>query len=249
MKIRHVDFSPDEFLIGVAGMKADEIGVYWVICSLIYSTGAPIAREDQRLTRLAGCHWRRLEAILGTLMAGGKVVQDHGMIGVTRCSRELQRAVTRTEQARHNGLMGGRPSSENSDLQKPDGLQTKKLTTNYQLSTTSIEGARKRARTKISLDWKLSESGKNYATSRGWSVEQIDREAEAFRDRNLKTGTLYADWEAAWRTWVQNAPKFAGNQRTQQQSAASLYASERAALDAWLKPSRIPGGAWFGHGP
>lgn len=111
-----------------------------------------------------------------------------------------------------------------------------------------IEGARKRARTTIPPDWLLSETGRQYALSKSWSAEQTDREAEAFRDRNLKTGTLYADWEAAWRTWVQNAPKFAGNQRPAL-SPADPHATERAALEAWLKPSRVPTGVWLGHGP
>jgi uncharacterized protein YdaU (DUF1376 family) len=59
-KIRRIDYSPDEFLVGVAGMSAEEIGVYWVIVSLIYSSGGPIPVDDDRLKRLAGVSHQRL---------------------------------------------------------------------------------------------------------------------------------------------------------------------------------------------
>jgi hypothetical protein len=39
MKIRRVFFSADEFLAGIVGMTPAEVGIYWTICSLIYSTG------------------------------------------------------------------------------------------------------------------------------------------------------------------------------------------------------------------
>ena len=81
-------------------------------------------------------------------------------------------------------------------------------------SSTSVSAARKNSRAKnrspIPADWQPSEVDRQYAIAKGYDDTWIAAEAEAFRDRNLKTGTLYADHAAAWRTWVQNAPKFAG---------------------------------------
>ena len=46
------------------------------------------------------------------------------------------------------------------------------------------------------------------ATKRGFNQTEIDNEAEAFRNFYAK-GTKFKQWDAAWRTWLGNARKFA----------------------------------------
>jgi helix-turn-helix protein len=41
-----------------------------------------------------------------------------------------------------------------------------------------------------------------------WRPGRIERELSKFKDHHLKTGAVWADWDAAWRTWVQNAGDF-----------------------------------------
>jgi hypothetical protein len=53
-----------------------------------------------------------------------------------------------------------------------------------------------------------------FATDRGFNPIEITRMWERFRDRNMSRGEQYADWNAAWRTWVNNQVEFK-NQRTQ----------------------------------
>jgi len=55
------------------------------------------------------------------------------------------------------------------------------------------------------------------------SVEFRD-EWRAFRDHHVSRGTLMADWQAAWRTWLRNRKKFAPRASPQSQSAGGGWA-------------------------
>lgn len=61
---------------------------------------------------------------------------------------------------------------------------------------------------RIAADWKPGEAETNYALKEGLSLEEIDREADKFRDYYLAkagAGARRVDWYASWRTWVRNA--------------------------------------------
>ncbi len=47
-----------------------------------------------------------------------------------------------------------------------------------------------------------------FARERGFQAHEIQRMWERFRDRNQARGEKYADWKAAWRTWVGNQVEF-----------------------------------------
>lgn len=55
-------------------------------------------------------------------------------------------------------------------------------------------------------DFMFNERAEAMAKGRGLDVHA---ECAAFRDRNLATGATYIDWDAAFRTWLRNAAKFA----------------------------------------
>jgi len=108
-KIRRVDFFPDEFLSGVDQLSPEEVGVYWLICSKIYSRGETLPdddREHARIFRLDPRTWRRIK---GALVAKGKIKIENGAIINERCMAELSKAGKRIEDARAAGQEGGRP--------------------------------------------------------------------------------------------------------------------------------------------
>jgi hypothetical protein len=61
-------------------------------------------------------------------------------------------------------------------------------------------------RTRIAADWQPSPAGDAFAREKGVDPGEL---VEAFRDYHLGHGSVMADWEAAWRTWVRNDVKFA----------------------------------------
>ncbi len=137
MKIRRIDYSPDEMIAGIAGqLDPLDFGVYWMICTLIYSRGGPI-QDD--------AHWiagvfkktnpRTVNAAITRLIDSGKLQRNGAELMVNRCRTELERAVNRTSKWVENGLKGGRPSNKNNNITKPSGYEEKNLSSNHQPST------------------------------------------------------------------------------------------------------------------
>lgn len=141
-KARRVDFSPDEYIAGVGGvLRADEQGVYWMICSLIMSEGDAIEQNDRRLAALCLMRPSDMKRIVETLVEKGKILrQSDGKLSQKRAQSEVERSLNRIQTASENGSKGGRPGGKGKGKQqksKPDGSFSEKLTTNNQLSTTN----------------------------------------------------------------------------------------------------------------
>jgi len=98
-KVRKIDFSPDEFLIGVAGMKAIDIAVYWVACSLMYSSGDVIQVDDERLFSVIRARRTDVMEALARLVARGKLQRNGSELASKRCRTELERAAERIQNA------------------------------------------------------------------------------------------------------------------------------------------------------
>lgn len=141
-KARRVDFSPDEYIAGVGGvLRADEQGVYWMICSLIMSEGDAIEQNDRRLAALCLMRPSDMKRIVESLVEKGKILrQSDGKLFQKRAQSEVERSLNRIQTASENGSKGGRPAGKGKGKQqktKPDGSFSEKLTTNNQLSTTN----------------------------------------------------------------------------------------------------------------
>ncbi len=98
-KVRKIDFSPDEFLIGVTGMKPMDIAVYWVACSLMYSSGDAIQADDERLFSIIKARKSDIIATLNRLVARGKLQRNGSELAQKRCRTELERAAERIQNA------------------------------------------------------------------------------------------------------------------------------------------------------
>ncbi len=133
-KVRRIDYSPDEMIAGVAGqMSAKDFGVYWMVCTLIYSTGEPIPDDHVWIAGIfTDTHWREIRASLDRLIASGKVEVSDGHLMVKRCARELQDARKRIASYQQRGRKGGRPSNKNKDLEKARVSAAQPPTINHQ---------------------------------------------------------------------------------------------------------------------
>lgn len=139
MTVRRVDFYPADFFGGVAGMSAELIGVYWIICTLLYMSDGSIKTDDPRLKKNSGVSYQRLPGALRDLRDLGKIdLGNDQAVTQQRVSSELARAQLRIDKAQASGKQGGRKTKDNNDLGKPDGLTQEKLSDIIQQPSTII---------------------------------------------------------------------------------------------------------------
>ena len=117
-KIRHVDFYPDEFLAGVAGLGPAEIGAYWIACTLMYSRGGPIPDDDTWIARNCGCNPRTWRALKDRLVSAGKLTVHDGFISNSRVIREIERAQKRLKQSRDAAEQARMPAEKRSNTKR-----------------------------------------------------------------------------------------------------------------------------------
>jgi len=67
---------------------------------------------------------------------------------------------------------------------------------------------------RLPLDWEPDPDGIAYAKGIGLSDEEISSEFEKFTDYHIGKGSLWVDWNRAWRTWCRKAVEFAERDRS-----------------------------------
>jgi uncharacterized protein YdaU (DUF1376 family) len=148
MKIRRIDFSPDEFIAGTMELSDAECGLYWRLCSLIYSRGRSVSRDELRA--VTPSHGNTFNALLRRLIATGKVIANDADLIVKRCANELEKAGKRIANLRENGAKGGRPTSKSNGIAKPTGLFPPRADVRAEPSTTNHQHIKERE-SKLSL--------------------------------------------------------------------------------------------------
>jgi uncharacterized protein YdaU (DUF1376 family) len=125
MKIRRIDFYPDDWIAGTIGLTDAERGVYIQVLMGIYSHGGPIHIDDAKA--LCG---RQFAHSIETLIRRSKLTLTEQQLDSKRAATELLRSTNRTLTSQQNGSKGGRPNG----LAKPDGSGDQKAI-NHQSST------------------------------------------------------------------------------------------------------------------
>jgi len=104
VKVRRIDFSPDEWLAGTLELSGLDRGVYITLCALIYSRGENIS--EKLVISHCNDHGNRVRASLDRLEKAGKIVRNGLEIVQKRCRKELEIAQKRVEKASENGRLG-----------------------------------------------------------------------------------------------------------------------------------------------
>ena len=123
-KARRIDYSPDRLLAGIAGrlITAEEFGIYWMVCTLIYDKGGPI---DDDAAWIAGIFKstdpRTVRAALARLEKLSKIHRVGSKLMANGCQDELELAANRIRKAAENGSKGGRHSRKTKELEKATG--------------------------------------------------------------------------------------------------------------------------------
>jgi len=131
-KIRHIDYYPDEYIVGVgSNMTAEQQGVYWMICSLIYSHGGEVENDPKRIGRLVCLGQSKTRRIINELISKRKIIENQSKLSQKRSETELKKARKRIETATRNGLV----PKKNNTLPEAGAFSPASLTTNHQPPT------------------------------------------------------------------------------------------------------------------
>jgi hypothetical protein len=104
MKVRRIDFYPDEWLAGTAELQGLDRGVYITVCALIYSRGGAI--NEELLRRHCREHGNTLKASLTRLAKAGKIIRNGPEIGQKRSENELETVQKRLRKLSESGTKG-----------------------------------------------------------------------------------------------------------------------------------------------
>lgn len=238
-KIRHVNYAPDEFLAGTIELSDTECGIYWRLCTLIYSRGRAVSRDELR--RITTSHGRTINFAVTRLIGLGKVVEIGGRLLVERCARELENASKRSRNAVEMASKRWRNDIETKAISaKTNGLgdHAALLTTNNQQPTTKERDARE-ARS-VSLKTEFAE----------WWVAYPHKVGKGAAERSFATARKQAELSvlmAGVRGYIQAKPEdrpwcnpatWLNQRRWEDQPAPSLLAPQGGIDDIIRVPTQ-----------
>ena len=223
----------------------------------------------EKLAKDTSLNPRTVRVLLAELEANKVFEKDEfGTIYSRRMKRENQRSQIYTA----NGSRGGNPKLLNqllNQLDKPLDNQTPQKLDNQQVNpqvnTQKLEarskkerspltpltgGKRAQAKRTLPADFGLTEERRQCGRDRGWNDTRTTSEFARFTDSALAHNRVYANWDAAWRSWTtsnfQQEGNVNGNGRVQaarsvQQAAHDLHERVSSKLEEWETLFDTPG--------
>lgn len=238
-----------DFRDGVRGvLTLEEAGAYTIVLSLIYETENRLL-DDERIIcahlNVDGRVWRRIRR---RLIEVGKLTLEDGLLVNARATSELSSALLVSEVRQKSGRSGGEQSGKSRanrmKIQEPteanasNGLPYARAFQNTEADThPSLRSGcgpprpklerKPPASTKhrISMEAAMTDQARAFAAERGFVNGTCDEMWTHFTAYHAAKGTLTANPEGQWRTWVLNQKKFQGERNGNQPSAARAYGS------------------------
>lgn len=114
------------------------------------------------------------------------------------------------------GQQTGQQFEQQPDSNRTHIEQGNKLTKELYQDSIGVLTRKTRKKTKLKVipfpeDWQPKQFGsatKSRKVVDGWPPGRIEHHLEAFEAHHRKAGSEWADWQAAWQTWVLNTEKF-----------------------------------------
>lgn len=218
-------FFPSDWISGVSGLSAAERGVYVTLLAIMYDHGAPIGRDDARLSRQCGLPKAGFVRALDGLISTGKIIVEDGCLWNSRVKTELTERENRKLTASSNAKsrwQNNEGKQHNNDA-TASNLQCENDASRARLpqpqphtdpigsvvrASSPPKTKRASPRTEIAEDEQPVEADLEFARAAGMDSRQIREEWAQFRDHHRKLANRMADWRAAWRTWVRNSKRF-----------------------------------------
>lgn len=206
----YVQWFQDDFLGGIRGMKAQEIGIYTVLLNEMYNRGVALDQSDERLARMCGADIRVFKRVLDDLVEDEKIIRLDCGLWNFRCEnaftsralmlkKQSEAGKTSAKKRRKNSGSAERPLNDRST-----GVEPISESQNLIVKETPNGVSKKRA-LRLSPDWQCPEDWIEEAVQAGLSRPRALSEAERMKNWSLSnTNGAKIDWKAAWRNWYKD---------------------------------------------
>ena len=226
---------PIAFLGGVQGMTAKEHAVYSVVLDLIYQHGGSVNNDPSWFAGwIKDMGSSSVRKTIAELVSREKLFITGDQISQKRAKTEAKTKEnlreTRAESGKKGGINSGKSragANENKDLTEANVApreEKRRVDKKKEAiaSTKKPTKPRKKPEVPIPENWVPSDKNIADAEDRQFSAKEIEHEADSFRNYHTAKGSLFRDWDAAWRTWLGNARKF-GSRRMAGQASTGRH--------------------------
>jgi len=195
-----------------------------------------IAPSDAQLARLLSIDETLIGSLIGDLSANCVFSRtDAGVIFSRRMVRDAEESnkgrdhiskrwgnSTKSRGVTSSPIRG----ANRGPIGKNDAEPITKSQSQSQSNTASLRSAAAHRKTRIEKDAPFSERAREIAASKNFVNGSAEGVWEAFRDYHVANGSLFADWDAAWRTWLRNQDRFAprGSMRASRPDTSAIIA-------------------------
>lgn len=206
-RLPYVQWYQDDFIGGVRGMKAHEIGIYTMLLMEMYTRGRALDQSHERLARMCGADRRSFERVLEQLIDDGKIIKLNCGYWNDRCENAFRSRAKMQQQNSNAARQGWENRRENNGAEEhPQSDRNASEIPSSEAQTIIKETpngvSKKRRATRLPQDWICPPEWIEEAVAAGLPRKRAISEAERMKNwsmSNPKGAKL--DWLAAWRNW------------------------------------------------
>jgi uncharacterized protein YdaU (DUF1376 family) len=198
-----------DFVHGVVGLGAAEIGAYIVILDLIYDRGQPIVNDPKWIGGILGEGPRMARALIGRLIKAGKLVEVEGRLENNRARKERENIAKTLRNSSERSANAARvrwSKKQNQSLSNADSNASRARVPQPQSYTTAdaVVSPKANRGSRLPPEWQIPPDDEAWAVAQGLTREQVARAALKFKNHWLSRSRDAArlDWSRTWQNWV-----------------------------------------------
>jgi uncharacterized protein YdaU (DUF1376 family) len=211
---------PRDFFEGTIGMSFEVKCAYGLVLDMIYMRDGQLPDDARYIAGMLGCSVRKWNSILSELVEAGKLQRENGIISNLRADYLVEERRTYRDKKAENR---SRPN-KNSDVEKrsrssarvkPEPEPEVSNSDELDLGDTPPEQPKRKAaprgaarKCQIPDNWAPNTVSYAYGSKRGLTPEEMNHEADQFRNDAVAKQKRFIDWQAAFRTWLGNSAKW-----------------------------------------
>ena len=188
-----------------------EHGAYGLLLDELYATGKPLPADPKRLFFIAKTTTKKEKKAVAFVLSQFFVLTPSGYVN-SRFEKELTIAESRMEKASKaakSRWVVDAPSIATSNAKTPlEHMLQPTSPSPTPVPTPTKVNPKSRARNACAFPSEFTLTPPLLAFALEQGVKNPEREFEMFKDHHLAKGTLFKDWNAAWRTWSRRVRGF-----------------------------------------